>query len=51
MGKQEPATIVTALIAPGKDLLATDESPRACNKRSQAVGIAPTKENRRDPRN
>lgn len=50
MGKQELATIVKALLAPGEGLLATDESTPACNKRFQAVGIAPTKEDRRDYR-
>ncbi|MBV9998540.1 MAG: fructose-bisphosphate aldolase class I [Verrucomicrobia bacterium] len=47
MDKQELATIANALVAPGKGLLAIDESNRTCNKRFEEVGIAPTEENRR----
>ena len=47
MSKQELAAIAKALVAPGKGLLAMDESNRTCNKRFEDVGIAPTEENRR----
>jgi Fructose-bisphosphate aldolase class-I len=47
MDEQELATIANALVAPGKGLLAIDESNRTCNKRFEEVGIAPTEENRR----
>jgi fructose-bisphosphate aldolase, class I len=47
MNKQDLATIVKAMVAPGKGLLAMDESNRTCNKRFEDVGIAPTEENRR----
>jgi fructose-bisphosphate aldolase, class I len=33
MNKQDLATIVKAMVAPGKGLLAMDESNRTCNKR------------------
>ena len=45
--KQELAAIAKAMLAPGKGLLAMDESNRTCNKRFEDVGIAPTEENRR----
>ena len=47
MSKQELAAIAKAMVAPGKGLLAMDESNRTCNKRFEDVGIAPTEENRR----
>ena len=47
MTKQDLATIAKAMVAPGKGLLAMDESNRTCNKRFEEVGIAPTVENRR----
>ncbi len=47
MNKQELAAIAKAMVAPGKGLLAMDESNRTCNKRFEDVGIAPTEENRR----
>src|SRR5208282_898909 len=47
MSKQELATVAKAIVAPGKGLLAMDESNRTCNKRFADVGIAPTVENRR----
>ncbi|HET9375742.1 MAG TPA: class I fructose-bisphosphate aldolase, partial [Chthoniobacterales bacterium] len=47
MNKQDLAAIVKAMVAPGKGLLAMDESNRTCNKRFEDVGIAPTEENRR----
>ena len=47
MSKQDLATIVKAMVAPGKGLLAMDESNRTCNKRFEDVGVAPTEENRR----
>jgi fructose-bisphosphate aldolase class I len=33
MSKQELAAIAKAMVAPGKGLLAMDESNRTCNKR------------------
>ncbi len=47
MNRQELAATAKALVAPGKGLLAMDESNRTCNKRFEDVGIAPTEENRR----
>src|SRR6266436_4596356 len=47
MSKQELAAIAKAMVAPGKGLLAMDESNRTCNKRFEDVGIASTEENRR----
>jgi fructose-bisphosphate aldolase, class I len=47
MTKQDIAAIAKAMIAPGKGLLAMDESNRTCNKRFADVGIAQTEENRR----
>ena len=47
MSKQELAAVAKAMVAPGKGLLAMDESNRTCNKRFEDVGIAPTEENRR----
>src|SRR3954452_1142264 len=47
MSKQELATIAKAIVAPGKGLLAIDESNRTCNKRFEDVGITPTEENHR----
>lgn len=47
MDEQELAIIANALVAPGKGLLAIDESNRTCNKRFEEVGIAPTEENYR----
>jgi fructose-bisphosphate aldolase, class I len=47
MNKQELADTASAMVAPGKGLLAMDESNRTCNKRFEDVGIAPTEENHR----
>ena len=47
MNKQELAAVAKALVAPGKGLLAMDESNRTCNQRFEDVGIAPNEENRR----
>ena len=47
MNKQELADTASAMVAPGKGLLAMDESNRTCNKRFEDVGIAPAAENRR----
>jgi fructose-bisphosphate aldolase, class I len=44
---KELAAVAKAMVAPGKGLLAMDESNRTCNKRFEDVGIAPTEENRR----
>src|SRR4029077_6057200 len=37
MSKQELATVAKAMVAPGKGLLAMDESNRTCNKRFEDV--------------
>src|SRR5271165_785328 len=47
MTTRELATIARAMVAPGKGLLAMDESNGTCNKRFAKLGIAPTEENRR----
>jgi fructose-bisphosphate aldolase, class I len=47
MTQQHDAAIAKAIMAPGKGLLAMDESNRTCNKRFADVGIAQTEENRR----
>ena len=47
MTKQDIAAIAKAMMAPGKGLLAMDESNRTCNKRFGDVGVAQTEENRR----
>jgi fructose-bisphosphate aldolase, class I len=47
MSKQELAAIAKAMVAPGKGLLAMDESNLTCKNRFEDVGIAPTEENRR----
>ena len=47
MSKQELAATATAMVAPGKRLLVTDESKRTCSQRFEDLGIAPTEENRR----
>ena len=47
MTTQELTQIARAMVAPGKGLLAMDESNGTCNKRFAKVGIAPTVENRR----
>lgn len=47
MSAQELIATAKAMLTPGKGLLAMDESNSTCNKRFEAVGIAPTVENRR----
>jgi fructose-bisphosphate aldolase class I len=47
MNRQEIADTASAMVAPGKGLLAMDESNRTCNKRFEDVGILATEENRR----
>ncbi|MEE4329655.1 MAG: class I fructose-bisphosphate aldolase, partial [Wenzhouxiangella sp.] len=42
--------IAQALVAPGKGILAIDESAGTIQKRFDSVGIASTEENRRDYR-
>ena len=39
-----------AMVAPGKGILAIDESNGTCNKRFEAVGIDPTEQKRREYR-
>jgi fructose-bisphosphate aldolase, class I len=47
MKREELAATAKAMVAPGKGLLAMDESNRTCNQRFADVGIEPTAENRR----
>ena len=47
MNRQELVATAKAMVAPGKGLLAMDESNRTCNQRFEDVGIAPIEENRR----
>jgi fructose-bisphosphate aldolase, class I len=47
MNREELAATAKAMVAPGKGLLAMDESNRTCNQRFTDVGIEPTAENRR----
>ncbi|MFQ4144192.1 class I fructose-bisphosphate aldolase [Chlorogloeopsis sp. ULAP02] len=47
MSAQELVATAEAMVAPGKGILAMDESNGTCNKRFEALGIAPTEENRR----
>ena len=46
MNKQQLANTASAMVSPGKGLLAMDESNCICNKRFEDVGITPTEENR-----
>ncbi|MEM9135829.1 MAG: class I fructose-bisphosphate aldolase [Cyanobacteria bacterium P01_F01_bin.42] len=45
--EQELRATAKAMVAPGKGLLAIDESNGTCNKRFEKLGIATTEENRR----
>src|SRR5260221_5575236 len=47
MNRQELAATAKALVAPGKGLLAMDESNRTCNRRFEDVGIETNEESRR----
>jgi fructose-bisphosphate aldolase class I len=47
MNREELAATAKAMVAPGKGLLAMDESNPTCNQRFAEVGIEPTEENRR----
>jgi fructose-bisphosphate aldolase class I len=47
MTAQELVTTAQAMVAPGKGILAIDESNNTCNKRFEKLGISPTEENRR----
>lgn len=47
MSKQELETTAKEMVAPGKGLLAMDESTPTCTKRFEKMGIACTEENRR----
>lgn len=50
MDPQKLETIATSLVAPGKGLLAADESNASCEKRFDAVGVACTEATRREYR-
>src|SRR4051812_40455727 len=50
MNLTELNRIATALVAPGKGILAADESSGTIKKRFDAIGVEPTEENRRDYR-
>src|SRR5438093_1933922 len=47
MDKNEMQTTARALIAPGKGILAADESLPTIEKRFKTIGVAATEENRR----
>ncbi|QLE45356.1 fructose-bisphosphate aldolase class I (plasmid) [Nostoc sp. C052] len=47
MSTQQLVATAKAMVAPGKGILAIDESNNTCNKRFEKLGIAPTEENRR----
>ena len=47
MHKNELAKIAKQMVAPGKGLIAADESSGTCQKRFEAVGVPCTEENRR----
>lgn len=47
MDKQQLETTAKQLVAPGKGILAADESAPTCEKRFKAVGVECTEENRR----
>jgi fructose-bisphosphate aldolase class I len=50
MNKQELNHIAKALVAPGKGILAADESSSTCKKRFDSIGVESTEEKRRDYR-
>ena len=50
MNKDQLARIADAMVAPGKGLLAADESSSTIKKRFDAIGVTSTEENRRDYR-
>ncbi len=50
MNEDQLKNTVNAMMAPGKGLLAADESSNTCNKRFEAVGLETTEENRRQYR-
>ncbi len=50
MNKDQLARVAGAMVAPGKGLLAADESSSTIKKRFDAIGVASTEENRRDYR-
>jgi fructose-bisphosphate aldolase class I len=47
MGNSALAATATAMVAPGKGVLAADESIGTMSKRLEAIGVPPTAENRR----
>jgi fructose-bisphosphate aldolase, class I len=51
MGRDNMESIARALVAPGKGILAADESLPTIEKRFKSIGIASTEENRRAYRN
>ena len=42
--------VANAMVAPGRGVLAADESASTCKKRFDAIGVESTEENRRDYR-
>jgi fructose-bisphosphate aldolase, class I len=50
MNKQELASVAQAIVAPGKGILAADESSPTIKKRFAAIEVESTEENRRDYR-
>ena len=50
MSIEQLETIAQAMVAPGKGILAIDESSKTIAKRFKAVNIECTEENRRDYR-
>ena len=40
--------VANAMVAPGRGVLAADESAGTCKKRFDAIGVESTEENRRD---
>src|SRR6266404_374863 len=50
MDQQELEKTAKAMVAPGKGLLAADESEKACKKRFDSVGVECTQDSRREYR-
>ncbi|HUQ42619.1 MAG TPA: class I fructose-bisphosphate aldolase [Candidatus Limnocylindrales bacterium] len=50
MSIAELASVADAMVAPGRGILAADESPKTIEQRFASIGLAPTPESRRDYR-
>lgn len=48
--KRDLAEVARALVAPGKGILAADESSGTIKRRFDAIGVESTEQNRRDYR-